>query len=272
MVFSHITREGRGDNDCRHGDPSARDARFCVEPGAVLGPAIQERTTEDTDFALGGAPASGDPPDGIAAQALPNEATQEEERFREKIKIARFGRDTGNLDEARQQLLVMTFDPTLPTSVMQELAIELSRVDLYRFSLSLCERLFECDSENADIAYELALYSSMCGKPQYVTDMYLIKACELEPNNLRYRLAFVCWLLGSHRVQEAIVHSGSPNLCVSDSGVCGDCLSWAVKKFAEYGNVRLADAWATCVASSPHEELSACCANFQGPSELRRAW
>ena len=166
----------------------------------------------------------------------------------------------------------MVFDPCLPTGVIQELAAALSHVDLARFSLSLCERLIDSEWESAEIAYDLAVYSSMCGKPQYVTDMYLLKACELQPDNAKYRLAFVCWLLGSQRLDEAIIQSGSPEQFDSNVAVCSDCLSWVVCKFTEQGKAELANGWRNGVSASIREESSDCCRNFRGPNELRRAW
>jgi len=214
----------------------------------------------------------------VRLEALPNQAdglTNENEierRFREQLVAAKYEKEAGKLDDARQQLLVMVFDPCLPVGVIQELAAALSDVDLARFSLSLCERLIESDWENAGIAYDLAVYSSMCGKPQYVTDMYLLKACELEPGNARYRLAFVCWLLTNQRNEQAIVHSGSPEQYDLSIPVCGDCLSWVVRKFTEQGKVALANAWRNCVSACVGGESSDCCRNFRDPSQLRRAW
>ncbi|MDB4477373.1 hypothetical protein N9018_04105 [Rhodopirellula sp.] len=197
---------------------------------------------------------------------------ENEQQFREKIDIAARVKEAGNLDDARQQLIVLVFHPCLPTGVMLELAAALSKVDLARFSLTLCERLMDSDPENAKIAYDLAVYSSMCGKPQYVTEMYLLKACEHAPKDARYRLAFVCWLLGSQRSDEAVIHSGSPEQFDSKVAVCSDCLSWVTRKFTEQGNTALASAWSNSVLASDRKGLSDCCRNFREPGQLRRAW
>ena len=86
------------------------------------------------------------------------------------------------------------------------------------------------------------------------------------------KICAVCLLTGSHRIQDAIVHSGSPAQCASDIAVCSACLSWAIKKFTDQGNIGLADAWRACIAASVHGESSACCENLLGPNGLRRAW
>ena len=269
MVFPSITPEGRDDSNCRHASSSARESQFCIEPSPHLGAVIEKRVAEDATLVRAEALAN-------EAEALPNEAealpNEIERRFREQIEAAKCDRKAGKLDDARQQLLVMVFDPCLPTGVIQELAAALSHVDLARFSLSLCERLIDSEWESAEIAYDLAVYSSMCGKPQYVTDMYLLKACELQPDNAKYRLAFVCWLLGSQRLDEAIIQSGSPEQFDSNVAVCSDCLSWVVCKFTEQGKAELANGWRNGVSASIREESSDCCRNFRGPNELRRAW
>jgi hypothetical protein len=290
MVFPSITPQGRDDSNCRHTSSRARGSQFCIEPSPHLGAVIEKRVAEDATLVR--AEALADEAEALAneaealpneaealadeAEALPNEAealpNETERRFREQIDTAKCDRKAGKLDDARQQLLVLVFDPCLPSGVIQELAAALSHVDLARFSLSLCERLIDSEWENAETAYDLAVYSSMCGKPQYVTDMYLLKACELQPDNAKYRLAFVCWLLGSQRLEEAIVQSGSPEQFDSNVAVCSDCLSWVIRKFTEQGKAELANGWSNAVSASIREESSACCRNFRGPKELRRAW
>lgn len=262
MDSRSITPEGSDDWNCRQASSGVGESQFCIHSSRGSKSSL-DRRLEMVD-ALG-------PRNNEVAHAGMVEA-ENEQQFREKIDIAARVKEAGNLDDARQQLLVLVFDPCLPTGVMLELAAALSKVDLARFSLTLCERLMDSDSENAEIAYDLAVYSSMCGKPQYVTEMYLLKACEHAPKDARYRLAFVCWLLGSQRSDEAVIHSGSPEQFDSKVAVCSDCLSWVTRKFTEQGNAALASAWSNSVLASDRKGLSDCCRNFREPGQLRRAW
>ena len=254
MIVPPITPEGSDDRNCRQVSLSIRESQFCLESSLGSEPSVEKRLAEVEAVAR--------------AEAVANEI---EQRFRDQLEIALRVKQAGDLYDARQRLLVMLFDPCLPTGVMLELAAALSTVDLARFSFSLCERMMESDWENAQIAYDLAVYSSMCGKPQYVTEMYLLKACEHAPKDARYRLAFVCWLFGSQRGEEAIVHSGSPEQFDSNVTVCSDCLSWVVHKFTERGNTALANAWSKYVSVSIRTDSSDCCRDFRVPGELRRA-
>jgi hypothetical protein len=249
MVFSQITADGGGEENGRHASSGGRVRRFCIDLEAPPKSVIRDRTAE--------------------VEAL---AGSTENWFRTQLNISAQCVESGELDEARQRLLEMVFDPSLPATVIRELAAALSRVDLARFSLSLCERLIESESENAELAYDLAAYTSMCGKPQYVTEMYLMKAYELSPFTACYRLSLITWLLSNRRNAEAVAYSNSPDQLDWSLPVCSDCLAWSIRKFSELGSMALANAWQGRNSASIRNVAFVCCRNFRGPSESRRAW
>ena len=229
------------------------------------------------------APISPDPisPDPMVAQnhRLGHEGAQAdslvpelEQQYRRKIVDAVEKISSGNVDFARQCLLGLMFDPALPTAVSLELAEALSKVDLARFSFNLCERLSEAHEDEALIAYALAVYSLMCRKPPYVSEMNLLKACELEPENARYRIALITWLLAKQRISEAVVYSAMPQQLDWNMSVCGCCLAWVSSRFKQCGNIALSNLWSSCDSLCSDTSGSACCKRFRCLGKTGRAW
>lgn len=254
MVFSKVTTEGEGKQPDKVVLGEIDASQFSPAP-------ISPAPMVAQDHRLG--------PEGALADSL---VPKLEQQYRRKIVDAVEKISSGNVDFARQCLLGLMFDPALPTAVSLELAEALSKVDLARFSLNLCERLSESHEDEALIAYALAVYSLMCRKPLYVSEMNLLKACELEPENARYRIALITWLLAKQRISEAVVYSAMPQQLDWNMRVCGCCLAWVSSRFKQCGNIALSNLWSSCDSLCSDTSGSACCKRFRCLGNTGRAW
>ncbi len=249
MVFSKVTTEGDGSNRCQRVVGEIDASQFAPGPIVSQGNGLEHQECQV---------------DSLVPEL--------EQQYRRKIADAVDKISSGNVDFARQSLLALMFDPALPTAVTLELAAALSKVDLARFSLTLCERLSESHQDAATIAYDLAVYSVMCRKPLYFSEMNLLKACELEPENARYRLAFITWLLANQRISEAVMYSAVPQQLDWSMDVCGCCLAWVVSRFKQCGNIALSNSWNSCDSLCTDTSGCACCKNFRGLGDTGSTW
>ncbi len=249
MVFSKVTTEGDRNKYCQRVVADIDANQFSQERNSTLGHNLGQQQCQVDSLVF-----------------------EIEQRYRGQIADAVDKIALGNVDSARQSLLALMFDPSLPAAVTLELAAALSKVDLARFSLTLCERFSESHQDAAELAHDLAIYSVMCRKPPYFSEMNLLKACELEPENARYRLAFITWLFANQRISEAVMYSAVPQQFDWSMPVCGCCLSWVVGRFKESGNIALANSWNSCNPQCIEISDCACCKNFRGFGDTGRAW
>jgi hypothetical protein len=248
MVFSKVTVDGDGNNHCHRVVADIDADQFSPEWNSTLGHSLGQQPcqVESLEFEI-------------------------EQRYRGQIADAFDKIASGNIDSARQSLLALMLDPSLPAAVILELAAALSKVDLARFSLTLCERFSESHQDAAELAHDLAIYSVMCRKPPYFSEMNLLKACELEPENARYRLALITWLLANQRISEAVMYSAVPQQLDWSMEVCGCCLAWAADRFKQSGNIALAKSWNSGNPQCTDISDCACCKNFRGFGDTGRA-
>ena len=131
----------------------------------------------------------------------------------------------GHIDLARDLYLQLAFSRKLSSTLMLEVAAGLEAIDAPQIALQVCELIIEQNEDVAQAYYDMGYYSARAGNPLYLTEALTIRALELDPENIHYRVGFVSLLIQLGRDVDALRAFGHITPAVISQVNCVGCLT-----------------------------------------------
>ncbi|WP_417746264.1 tetratricopeptide repeat protein [Rosistilla oblonga] len=143
-------------------------------------------------------------------------------------------------DLARELYLQLALTRKLPPALMLRIAAGLEAIDSPQLAMQVCEWITEQDDSIAQAYYDMGRYAACAGQPLYITEVLTIRALQLEPQNVQFRVGLVSLLIQLRRDDEAIREL----LLLSRSDLqqvrCFSCLERIAEMLQRHGHTALA--------------------------------